>query len=126
MNWGRQAIDGRTIRMRVQRTETVRKARGPQRVARPYETRPFTPSLAPQQGIPIPSAETLAGDLGLTDREAQVARLLVWGDSNKAIATKLAIRPGTVRKHVEHVLRKTGASSRRTVMRTVLCLTEPI
>lgn len=75
--------------------------------------------------VRIPSVDELSQEMGLTPREAEIARLLVWGDSNKAIARKLEISAGTVRKHVEHVLRKVGACSRRAVTRQVLGLAEP-
>ncbi|HET6965915.1 MAG TPA: AAA family ATPase [Acidimicrobiales bacterium] len=50
--------------------------------------------------------------LGVTDREADVLRLLAAGRPNKEIAAALHLSPRTVEKHVENLLRKTGSRSR--------------
>jgi DNA-binding CsgD family transcriptional regulator len=49
---------------------------------------------------------------GVTERERDVLCLVVEGHSNKEIAARLALSPRTVEKHVESLLRKTGARSR--------------
>jgi DNA-binding CsgD family transcriptional regulator len=49
---------------------------------------------------------------GVSDREADVLRLVIEGLPNKQIATALRLSPRTVEKHVENLLRKTGARSR--------------
>jgi predicted ATPase/DNA-binding CsgD family transcriptional regulator len=49
---------------------------------------------------------------GITAREADVLRLVVGGLANKQIAARLDLSPRTVEKHVESLLRKTGARSR--------------
>jgi len=49
---------------------------------------------------------------GVTDREADVLRLVIDGLANKEIAAVLRLSPRTVEKHVENLLRKTGARSR--------------
>ena len=49
---------------------------------------------------------------GVTDREADVLRLVIGGLSNKEIAADLRLSPRTVEKHVENLLRKTMARSR--------------
>ncbi len=49
---------------------------------------------------------------GVTGREADVLRLVIAGLANKDIATALRLSPRTVEKHVENLLRKTGARSR--------------
>ena len=49
---------------------------------------------------------------GVSDREADVVRLVAEGSTNKEIAARLRISPRTVEKHVESLLRKTGARSR--------------
>jgi DNA-binding CsgD family transcriptional regulator len=51
-------------------------------------------------------------DQGVTDREADVLRLVIDGLANKEIAAALRLSPRTVEKHVENLLRKTGARSR--------------
>ena len=57
------------------------------------------------------SANPWAG-AGVTDREADVLRLVIAGLANKEIAAALRLSPRTVEKHVENLLRKTGARSR--------------
>jgi DNA-binding CsgD family transcriptional regulator len=49
---------------------------------------------------------------GITRREADVLRLVAGGLTNRQIATRLNLSPRTVEKHVESLLRKTGAPSR--------------
>jgi DNA-binding CsgD family transcriptional regulator len=50
--------------------------------------------------------------LGVTAREADVLRLVAEGLANREIAARLYLSPRTVEKHVESLLRKTGARSR--------------
>jgi non-specific serine/threonine protein kinase len=54
------------------------------------------------EGPPIP----------LTPRELEVAHLVAEGLTNRQIAERLAIAPGTTRIHVERILRKLGLTSR--------------
>jgi DNA-binding NarL/FixJ family response regulator len=49
---------------------------------------------------------------GLTSREVEVANLLGVGESDAAIAAKLAISRHTARRHTEHILQKIGVHSR--------------
>ncbi len=49
---------------------------------------------------------------GITDREADVLRLIGQGLANKEIAANLGVSPRTVEKHVESLLRKTAARTR--------------
>jgi DNA-binding NarL/FixJ family response regulator len=48
----------------------------------------------------------------LTARERDVLALLTRGDTNRQIAETLGVTPNTVKKHVDHILQKLGASSR--------------
>ena len=50
--------------------------------------------------------------LGITDRQADVLRLVAAGISNKQIAARLHLSPRTVEKHVENLFRITAAQSR--------------
>ncbi|MBI3969570.1 MAG: AAA family ATPase [Chloroflexi bacterium] len=50
--------------------------------------------------------------VGLTEREQDVAELVVRGFTNRQVAERLVITEGTVRTHVDHVLGKLGLSSR--------------
>ena len=49
---------------------------------------------------------------GLTERELEVLRVLVRGQSNQAIAAGLGISARTVGHHVQHIYRKAGVRSR--------------
>ena len=60
-----------------------------------------------------PRASTVAHDLGLTAREADVLPLLVAGLTDAAIAEHLVISRRTAEHHVASILAKTGARSRR-------------
>ena len=64
-----------------------------------------------QEVTPVPSLARL----GLTRREAQVARLLARRASNPEIAEQLGISPHTVRHHAENVFSKLGVHSRRAI-----------
>jgi DNA-binding NarL/FixJ family response regulator len=48
----------------------------------------------------------------LSQREQQVLRLVTEGFTNRDIATQLAIKPGTVKNHIEHIIAKLGVSDR--------------
>ncbi|MEN0133550.1 MAG: LuxR C-terminal-related transcriptional regulator [Rhodococcus sp. (in: high G+C Gram-positive bacteria)] len=48
----------------------------------------------------------------LTEREADVVRLILTGASNSAIAAELVITVDTVKSHVKRILRKLGATNR--------------
>ncbi len=69
-----------------------------------------------QAGAVPPSRRAAAALPGmaepLTDREAEVLRLLAAGRSNQRIAHELVVALDTVKKHVTHVLGKLGAANR--------------
>ena len=53
------------------------------------------------------------GDLRkLSEREMEIVRCLVAGNSNKVIAAQLSITEATVKVHLKSILRKIGASNR--------------
>jgi DNA-binding NarL/FixJ family response regulator len=56
----------------------------------------------------------------LTDREMAVLRELVKGFTNKEIANTLTITEQTVKEHVKHIMRKTGATTRAGIVAKVL------
>lgn len=76
----------------------LRRRQDRRRPSHPAETSP-SPSVA---RAPSP----------LTPRELDVLRLLATGTSTVAIAQRLAIRPATVRNHVQRLLDRLGAHSR--------------
>ncbi len=49
---------------------------------------------------------------GLSEREAEVLRLVAAGKSNKAIAVELALSPKTVDRHLSNIFAKVGVGSR--------------
>jgi DNA-binding CsgD family transcriptional regulator len=55
----------------------------------------------------------------LTPRERQILDLVAIGDSNREIAARLYISPGTVRIHLERVYKKLGVRSRTAALARV-------
>ncbi len=49
---------------------------------------------------------------GLSDREIEVLRLVVRGQSNSQVATLLSVSERTVHHHIEHIYNKIGVSTR--------------
>lgn len=65
-------------------------------------------------------AKCAAATLGLTQREAEITRLLSFGRSNQDIAKGLSLSMATVKTHLIHVFAKTGADSRTALANTWL------
>jgi DNA-binding CsgD family transcriptional regulator len=64
--------------------------------------------------------------LGLTDRQAEVALLLLDGATNRQIGLALNISPGTVRKHLESVFATLGVNSRAAAAVALLGRARPV
>jgi DNA-binding CsgD family transcriptional regulator len=58
------------------------------------------------------AAPAAASTAGLTSRESQILELVAAGRTNTAIARALDVSPRTVAKHLEHIYRKLGVTSR--------------
>ncbi len=61
---------------------------------------------------PLQVAPAFLGTHGITDREAEVIRAVIEGQSNKEIAYNMGLSTNTVRNHIRSVFVKTGVSSR--------------
>lgn len=68
----------------------------------------------------IPAVAVLRDRFGLTRREADVARLLGLGLSERAIAERLCVSPHTIRSHGERIFRKVGVHDRGALMYRLL------
>jgi DNA-binding NarL/FixJ family response regulator len=62
-------------------------------------------------GHPAPRGHR-AWPAGLSDREAEVLRLIATGSSYRDVARRLVISPRTAAHHVQHIYNKIGVSTR--------------
>ncbi len=62
--------------------------------------------------LSAPDSSLTSATLHLTDREQQVLELILLARSNREIARQLGIEERTVKAHVGHLMRKTGADNR--------------
>jgi DNA-binding CsgD family transcriptional regulator len=73
----------------------------------------------PRKTIETPE-EILQQMFGLTTREAAVLRALVQGDDLNTIAKRLGIGLQTVKTHIQHIMRTTGANRQAELVTLVL------
>lgn len=69
---------------------------------------------------PLEIAPLIMKAYGLTDREAEVTRLVLNGFSSAEIAGALFVTPYTVQDHLKSIFSKTGVSSRRELAAMIL------
>jgi DNA-binding CsgD family transcriptional regulator len=72
----------------------------------------FLQGLGPAETVPAAAAGDGATRARLTQREAEVLRLVVAGKSNSEIATQLVLSVRTVERHISNVYVKIGAHGR--------------
>jgi len=63
------------------------------------------------------TARGAAPDVNLSEREAEVLRLIAWGYINKEVAARLSLSVKTVEFHKANGMRKTGMKSRVDIVR---------
>ncbi|GAA1660775.1 response regulator transcription factor [Microbacterium lacus] len=78
----------------------------------PEVTRRVIERFGAASAAPAPPAEALPAAALLTEREAEVLRLVAQARSNAEIARELYIGEATVKTHVSNVLQKLGARDR--------------
>jgi DNA-binding CsgD family transcriptional regulator len=66
-----------------------------------------------EPGHPARITPLLMSAYGLTEREQEVTRLVLRGDSTARIAERLVVSPHTVQEHLKKIFEKTGVRSRR-------------
>jgi DNA-binding NarL/FixJ family response regulator len=72
--------------------------------------------LVQAAGTPAPPPPAELPD-GLTEREAEVLRLIARGASNQDVARELFVSVATVKTHVNHLFAKTGSRDRAQAVR---------
>jgi DNA-binding CsgD family transcriptional regulator len=77
----------------------------------------------PWMGIIEPLPEAQISEL-LSNREREIAQLLVQGRSNPEIAAELILSPFTVKDHVARILKKLGVANRVEAVSRLLSLTQ--
>ena len=105
---------------RLQPPWQARVERGMSEARRALAETAWSREFAAGRALPVNGLITLALERaddrhtagGLSRREAEVARLVASGMTNRAIAGKLFLSERTVESHVDHVLTKLGFSSR--------------
>jgi DNA-binding NarL/FixJ family response regulator len=73
--------------------------------------------VAAALGTPAQAEDSPELPDGLTEREAEVLRLIASGFSNHEIAARLYVSHATVKTHVNRIFAKTGARDRAQAVR---------
>jgi DNA-binding CsgD family transcriptional regulator len=67
-----------------------------------------------------PAAAIISRDLGISEREAEIAALLAIGCDLSRISQRLGISVHTARSHLKHIFGKTGIQSQSDLIRRIL------
>ncbi|MDA2814216.1 response regulator transcription factor [Nocardiopsis sp. RSe5-2] len=97
--------------LRAARGETVLGGAAAERLVAGLRSAPPEAGGAPEPDGGAPLGDRPVGE-GLSEREAEVARLVGGGATNRQIARRLFITEGTVKNHVSSILRKLGLRDR--------------
>lgn len=84
----------------------------PEILARSGHAPPATAGTAAAASQQSGGRPRVPADLGLSEREARVLRLLLEGKSNKLICRELDLAESTVKNHVTQILRVLNVTSR--------------
>jgi len=87
-------------------------------LVRPHLSQAFRDAQLRQNGDPL--STTRLESLGLTEREAEVMRLVVNGQSAAQIAKELVISVHTARNHIAHAYEKLGVRNRAAAVAALL------
>jgi DNA-binding CsgD family transcriptional regulator len=67
-----------------------------------------------------PAAAIISHDLGISEREAEIAALLAIGYDLSRVSQRLGISVHTARSHLKHIFSKTGIQSQSDLIRRIL------
>ena len=101
----------------TQATASVRAALGPSKFAAEFAagkrlSRDAAATLALGEASPAGAGQASEGSGVLRPREAEIARLVAQGQSNKEIGAQLFISERTVESHIRNIMNKLGFNSR--------------
>jgi DNA-binding NarL/FixJ family response regulator len=119
---GVRALPGALVRT-VRARDAVYHVRGSLLDSRPglaAESPPAVVVVIERAPAEAPPAEDIRKALGLTRKQAIVARLLAAGLTNTQIADRLSISRHTARHHTESIMARLGRRTRAGVAETVL------
>ena len=102
-------VHGEWLRRQRRRRDAREELRTAHEMFDPWAPRPLPngPGSSCWPPANAPASETAETETELTPQEAQIARLVSQGDSNRDIAAQLFLSPSTVDYHLRKVYRKT-------------------
>jgi DNA-binding NarL/FixJ family response regulator len=91
--------------------QAVREVAAGESLLSPSLTRRLLAEFA-RRPVPVPAGAAGSPGGRLTERERDVFRLLVRGNSNEEIARELSVGASTVKSHIQHLYQKLGVRDR--------------